>query len=58
MDLALDNVQRLICHKIQPANQPINNNLKVVHKYTLFTEHSQQIQFISETIKSQKCYGK
>ena len=25
MDLALDNLQRLICHKTQPTNQPIAN---------------------------------
>ena len=24
MDLALNNLQRLICHKIQPTNQPTN----------------------------------
>ena len=23
MDLALNNLQRLICHKIQPTNQPL-----------------------------------
>ena len=25
MDLALNNLQRLICHKIQPTNQPTND---------------------------------
>ena len=26
IDLALNNLQRLICHKIQPTNQPTNQN--------------------------------
>ena len=26
MDLALNNLRRLICHKIQPANQPYSLN--------------------------------
>ena len=29
MDLALNNLQRLICHKTQPTNQPINWNPKI-----------------------------
>ena len=28
IDLALNNLQMLICHKTQTANQPINNKLK------------------------------
>ena len=30
MDLALNNLQRLICHKTQPTNQPTNLMLKSV----------------------------
>ena len=26
MDLTLNNLQRLICHKTQPTNKPISNN--------------------------------
>ena len=29
MDLALDNLQRLICHKIQPTNQPTNQSISL-----------------------------
>ena len=31
MDLALNNLQRLICHKNQPSNQ--NSNLEYNYKY-------------------------
>ena len=27
MDLALNNLQRLLCHKTQPTNQPTNQHL-------------------------------
>ena len=33
IDLALNNIQRLIRHKIQPANQR-NSQLKLQHTYT------------------------
>ena len=32
MDLALDDLQRVICLKIQPANQPTNLNSKFKKK--------------------------
>ena len=37
MDLALNNLQRLICHKTQPTNQS-------THKNTLPEHHCQQLK--------------
>ena len=36
MDLALNNFQRLICHKTQPTNQPTNQPTKKMNILVLF----------------------
>ena len=36
MDLALNNLQWLICHKIQPTNQPMNVQLSVIWELMLY----------------------
>ena len=38
-DLALDNLEGMICHKIKLTNQPTKNHYDVV---TLFDEHSNE----------------
>ena len=39
IDLALNNLQRLICHRNQPTNQPINQPRKLKHTILLFYLH-------------------
>ena len=41
MDLALNNLQRLICHKTQPTNQPTNQQMQIQAN----TKHRQTLLF-------------
>ena len=43
MDLALNNLQRLICHKIQPTNQPTNKGC-----YAIKPRNQYRITFLSQ----------
>ena len=39
MDLALNNLQRLICHKTQPTNQPSHSlHISAMFKYRALTD--------------------
>ena len=42
MDLALNNQQRLICHKTQPANQPTKTSRETTTQNKLFWMYNER----------------
>ena len=52
MDLALNNIQRLICHKTQTNNQLTSQNLKYLER-----EHYYQIRFsVKISLSGEACW--
>ena len=48
MDLALNNLQMLICHKTQPTNQPKNHVLKFILKNIIFKRKQCVLRLLSK----------
>ena len=46
MDLALNNLQRLICHKTQQTNQPLERNVVWTLQRHLFGRYVDMLEFL------------